>query len=62
LRAEAARNNPLMPVLAKVIDELHDLAKTNHDPKAYKVLCASLKLMHSLEIKPPAKEFEDGQQ
>lgn len=60
LRAEAARNNPLTLVLANVIDELHDLAKANHDSKTYHVLCTCLKLMHSLEIKAPAKEPEDA--
>jgi hypothetical protein len=60
LRAEAARNNPLARVLAEVIDELQGLAKTNHDPKTYHVLVACLKLMRSLELKAPSKEFEDA--
>jgi hypothetical protein len=60
LRAEAARNNPLAQVLADVIHELRDLAKANHDPKTYHVLCNCLKLMHSLEIRAPAKEPEDA--
>ena len=48
---EGLRDNPLRQLLTTVINEVHELAKSNPSARAYHVLFGYVKLLRSLEPK-----------
>ena len=52
-RSEAQSQNPVKQRLAAAVEEIHELARANPSPRAYKVLLDYLALMRGMELPQP---------